>query len=211
MPFWDRSIDLIISTHPEKDHFTGLIEVLKNYKIENILWTGIIRDSSQYKEWKKLIENENASIRIAKAGQKIKITENIYLDILYPFKNISGQKIKDSNNTSIVSRLVFLDKSFLFTGDIYKSIENKLTNIDSDVLKVAHHGSKTSTSEKFIKEVSPQIAIIQVGKNNQYKHPHEETLANLNKFDIKVLRTDNNGDIKIISNGINLKYEFSNF
>jgi len=207
MPFWDRTIDLIILTHPEKDHLAGLIEVLKRYKVENILWTGVIRDTAEFKEWEKSIKGERAKIFIAKSGQKI-IMPRTVLGILYPLENLEGEELKDSNNTSIVAKLVFKENSFLFTGDIYKSIEKELitkeTDIDSDVLKVAHHGSKTSSSEEFMKEVSPQEAVISAGKDNPYGHPHQEVLEILEKYGIRILRTDLDGDIKIISDGSNL-------
>jgi len=213
MPFWDRSIDLIILTHPERDHLTGLIEVLEKYKVENILWTGIVRDTAEYKEWKKLIEEEKAEIFIAKAGQKIScLTWQIKqcdLEILQPFESLEGKEFKDSNNTSIISKLVFGKNSFLFTGDAYKDVEGKLINkeaeIDSDVLKVAHHGSKTSSSEEFIKAVSPEIAVISAGRENKYGHPNQEVLELLEKYGIRVLRTDKDGDIKIFSDGKEIK------
>ena len=220
MPFWDRSIDLIILTHPERDHLAGLIEVLKKYKIENILWTGVLRDTAEFKEWQELIQHEDAKIFIAKSGQKISSpTPDVgdwYIEILYPFENLEGQEFKNSNNTSIVSKLEFNEISFLFTGDIYQSVEKKLiseyscsnscksASLDSDVLKLAHHGSKTSTSDEFLKEVFPKITVISVGKN-KYGHPHQEVLERLGKFGIRILRTDMEGDIKIFSDGKNLK------
>ena len=215
MPFYDRTIDLIILTHPEFDHLSGLNEILKKYKVSNILWTGIVRDTAEYKEWKKLIEEEKAEIFIAKAGQKIlwESETNNYMEVLYPFENLEGKVFEDSNNTSIISKLVFGKNSFLFTGDAYKNVEGELINkkaeIDSDVLKVSHHGSKTSSSEEFIKSVSPQIAVISAGIGNKYGHPHQEVLELLEKYDIKVSRTDKDGDIKIISDGKN--YAISSF
>jgi len=210
MPFWDRTIDLIILTHPESDHLTGLIEVLKRYKVENILWTGIIRDTNEYQEWEKLVENEDAEIKIAQAGQRINLSTyetDKYIEVLYPFESLAGQEFKDSNNTSIVAKLVFGKNSFLFTGDTYKSVEKELIekgiSINSDVLKVAHHGSKTSTSQDFVREVFPQIAVISAGRNNSYGHPHQETLDTLAKYDITIFRTDLQGDIEIISDGKN--------
>jgi competence protein ComEC len=216
MSFWDRTIDLIILTHPEADHLSGLNEVLKRYKVENILWTGIVRDTAEYKEWLKLINEGKAKIFLAKAGQKIS-TRNVFLELLFPFENLEGKEFKDSNNTSIVGKLVFGDISFLFTGDIYKEIEKELidrsfnlpVDVDSDIFKISHHGSKTSTSEEFLKEVSPEIAVISVGKNNSYNHPHQEVLEVLSKYGINVLRTDEQGDITIISDGKN--YALSNF
>ena len=215
MPFYDRTIDLIILTHPEFDHLSGFNEVLKKYKVSNILWTGIVRDTAEYKEWEKLIEEEKTEIFIAKAGQKIlwESETNNYMEVLYPFENLEGKVFEDSNNTSIISKLVFGKNSFLFTGDAYKNVEGELINkkaeIDSDVLKVSHHGSKTSSSEEFIKSVSPQIAVISAGIGNKYGHPHQEVLELLEKYGIRVLRTDEDGDIKIISDGKN--YAISSF
>ena len=219
MPQWDRTIDLIILTHPEHDHIAGLIEVLKAYKVENIMWTGIKRDTGEYIEWQRLIEKEGANIIIAQAGQKIFSNQGAgryEIEVLYPFESLENQEVKSVNNTSVITRLIFGENSFLFTGDAFKSVESELIEqgvyLDSDVLKVGHHGSKTSTSQEFVKEVSPEIAIIQCGRNNRYGHPYPETLATLEKFDIKILRTDVDGDIKIISNGKDLDiYGLSNF
>lgn len=211
IPFWDRTIDLIILTHPEHDHLAGLLHVLKRYRIDYILWTGIVRDTNEYREWKKLIEEEGAEIKIAQVDQKVKLTDNIRLDILYPFENLEGQEFKNSNNTSIITKLDSVNIYFLFTGDAYKSVEKKLiemnTDLRTDILKIGHHGSKTSTSEEFIKQILPEIAVISVGKDNRYGHPHQETLETLRKYDIKVLRTDLRGDIKIISDGIKFRIE----
>ena len=204
MPFWDRTIDLIILTHPERDHLAGLLEVLKRYKVENILWTGVVRDTAEYKEWQKLIEEEGAKISLTPDVKRL-TTSGVVLEILHPFESLEGKVFKDSNNTSIVAKLIFGENSFLFTGDIYKSVEKELVELDSDVLKVAHHGSKTSSSEEFIAEVSPEIAVIPVGKNNNYGHPHQEVLEILSRYGINILRTDKDGDIKIISNGDNFK------
>jgi competence protein ComEC len=206
MPYWDRDIDLIILTHPEHDHIFGLIEVLKNYEVENVLWTGIKRNTQEYGEWIECLEKEGAEIIIAEKGQKI-IMGDVYFEIVHPFENLEGQEIKSVNNSSVVGRLIFKDSSFLFTGDIFKSIEKDIiesgVDIESDVLKVGHHGSKTSSREEFVSAVSPGIAVIQVGENNSYGHPSQETLDTLENYGIKILRTDINGDIKIISDGLN--------
>lgn len=218
IPFYDRTIDLIILSHPEKDHLFGLLEVLKRYEIKNILWTGVVRETPEWGEWQRLIKEEGVEIKIAKAGQKIVLQSSpyIFLEILNPLENLEGQKFENSNNTSIVASLNFFDNSFLFTGDITKKVEQELlirensclnsckfASLDSDVLKVAHHGSKTSSSLEFLEAVSPETAVIQVGKDNSYGHPHLEVLANLGQFGIQILRTDIDRDIKIISNGVN--------
>jgi competence protein ComEC len=184
---------------------------LKEYKVRNILWTGVIRDTPEYKEWQNLIKEEGAKIYIAEKGEKVLMSNGILMDILYPFEKLEGKEIQDSNDTSVVSRLTIGYSSFLFTGDITKLTEkeiiDKVIYVDSDVLKIAHHGSKTSSSEGFLEAVSPEVAIISVGKNNSYGHPAPEVLENLNKYGIKVLRTDELGDIKIISDGQVFKIE----
>lgn len=208
MPFYDRTIDLVILTHPDKDHISGLLEVLKQYEVENVLWTGILQDTERWQEWSKLIKEEGADIRIAQFGQRIVFSKGIFLDIIYPFENLSGREIERDNNTSVVSKLIAGDNSFLFTGDIEKKAEQELVDsnigLDSDVLKVSHHGSKTSSSREFLETVKPEIAVIQVGKNN-YGHPAPEVLLNLQNFDIETLRTDERGNILIVSDGASLK------
>lgn len=208
MPFWDRTIDLIILTHPEIDHLSGLLEVLKRYKIENILWTGVVREIPEYKEWQKLLEKEGANIFFVKTGQKISCTEcrrqKWEMKILFPFQNLAGQRMeRSSNDTSIVAKLSSGQIDILFTGDIEAKTEQELVgrglDLKSEILKVAHHGSKTSTIPEFIAAVSPEIAVISVGKDNPYGHPHSQTLENLRG--IKILRTDIDGDIKIKSDG----------
>ncbi|MEK7541020.1 MAG: MBL fold metallo-hydrolase [Patescibacteria group bacterium] len=208
MPFFDRTIDLIILTHPEKDHLAGLIEVLQRYRVSYILWTGVVRDTSEYQKWIDALTKEQkqgAKIITVKSGQIIKIGK-IKIDTLYPFEDFSGKNLKDSNDSSIVLRLVFDENEFLFTGDISSRVEKFISekvNLQSDVLKVSHHGSKYSTSALFLENVKPEIAVISVGKNS-YGHPTPETLQRLENFGIKVLRTDQGGDIEIISDGNNI-------
>ncbi len=206
MAFWDKTVDLVILTHPEKDHIKGLIEVLKRYKVDNILWTGIVRRTDQYREWERILKEQEFNVVIAKAGQKIEAGD-VYIDILHPFKNLEGKEIKNSNDTSIIARMVFGTNSFLFTGDITSEIETELINkgvvLNSNILKVSHHGSKYSSDKTFLGEVAPEAAVIQTGKN-PYGHPAEEVLQKLKKFGIYVLRTDKLGNIKIFSDGNNL-------
>ena len=206
MPLGDKTIDLMILTHPDHDHINGLIEVLKQYQVDNILWTGLTRETAEFKKWHELVEEEGAQVIIAKAGQRLLFAPDISLEILYPKEDLAGQDPKNINNTSIVARLVFEGSSFLFTGDIYQSVEKEIA-VRTDILKISHHGSKTSSAEEFIQEVAPKIAVISVGQDNPYGHPHQTVLAVLEKFAISVLRTDQDGDIKIISNGADYKIQ----
>jgi len=204
LPFWDRYIDLVILTHPEYDHIGGLIEVIKRYKVGGILTTGVIRDTAEYKKWTRIIKQENVPIYIAQAGGVIDLGSNIKLIILHPFENLSGQEIKRTNNVSIVAQLVYKDFELLLTGDIEKKIEKELinsgTNLESDILKVAHHGSKTSTTQDFVNAINPIIAVIQAGKDNAYGHPHNSVLDALSDVTTFINGSDN--DIEILSDGI---------
>lgn len=211
MPFYDRAIDVIILTHPDKDHIEGLLEVLQRYKVDYILWTGTVRNTSFYQKWLDLLaKSEKQGVKIIKTelSQDIKVG-NVVIDILYPFEDLAGKEFKNKNNdTSIVSRLIFGENTFLFTADISSKVEKELinsgVNLKSDVLKVAHHGSKYSSSNEFLENVNPKIAVISVGKNS-YGHPTSETLQRLENFGIHILRTDQNGDVIIKSDGQNIK------
>lgn len=203
MPFYDRYIDLIILSHPEADHLNGLIEVVKRYNIGAIIMTGIFRNTDQYREFLNIIKNKKIPIYLAKSGGEIDFRNNIKMDILYPLDNLKGKILSDSNNTSIVAKLVYGNFEALFTGDIEKSTENKLINSDADlnadVLKIAHHGSKTSTTDNFLKAINALVAVIEVGKDNQYGHPHQEVLERLKN--LQIFQTGKDGDVEILSNG----------
>lgn len=203
LPFWDRYIDLVVLTHPEYDHLGGLIEVIKRYEIGRILTTGVVRDTAEYAEWQRIIEKENIPIIIARAGGVINLGNDIQLIILHPFENLAGQEMKRSNKSSIVTQLVYGNLEVLLTGDIEKKIEKELIaagiNLQSDILKVSHHGSKTSSAPDFINAVNPIIAIIQAGKDNPYGHPHESVLNTLSN--IATFITGRDSDIEILTNG----------
>jgi len=208
MPFWDRTIDLVVLTHPESDHMQGLLDILQKYKADYILWSGVKKTAAEYDEWLNVLAKQKklgAKIIIAKAGQEIK-AGNVLIDTLFPFESLEGKEMKDTSNDScVVTKLIFGKNSFLFTGDIDNKAEKELVdskeNILADVLKVAHHGSKYSTSDIFLAAAKPQIAVISVGAKNTFGHPTPEVLQRLEKSGIKIFRTDQNGDVKFVSNG----------
>ncbi|MEK7537101.1 MAG: ComEC/Rec2 family competence protein [Patescibacteria group bacterium] len=199
MPFWDRTIDLVILTHPDKDHILGLIEVLKRYRVKGIIETGIECGKAECVVWKELKEKEKAPVIFVKLGDSLILNENTKILILNPFADMAGEKISKANNSSIVAKLIYDGYSILLTGDIEKHIEEKLVlagvDIDSDYLKIPHHGSKTSTTEEFLEKISPLSAFISLGKNNSYGHPHDEVTGRLEKRNIKYYRTDELGTI----------------
>ncbi len=202
IPFWDKTIDLIILTHSDKDHLFGLVEVLKKYQVENILWTGVEGTSLLFEEWQEAIKEEGANIWIARQGLNVKMSTYRNIEILYPFESLENRTVSAINDSSIVIMLHSGAEKILFTGDISKRIEGLLMEeevpLRANILKVPHHGSKTSSSEEFLKTVEPSLAIISVGRNNSYGHPAAEVLARLEEFGIKVLQTSKEKDICLI-------------
>lgn len=203
MPFYDRQIDLVILTHPDLDHLTGLVEVLKSYDVKEVLWTGVEGDSAEWREFKALADKTRKNI--LKRGQSISVGQNLGFQALAPLEDFVGKEVKDYNTSSLVLKMTFGQSDFLLTGDSPVSVETQLVeqgvDLKSEVLKVSHHGSKTATSERFLEAVQPDFAVIQVGESNKYGHPASETLGRLEKYGIKVMRTDEMGDIKFFTNG----------
>ncbi len=200
----DRYIDLVVLSHPETDHFNGLIDVLKRYQIGAFIYNGRIGSAQSWLELAKIIEENKTPAIVLGQGDKIKYQDD-YFKILSP--NIDFLRSKKSNDTSLVAELINTDKNvitkILFTGDIGTKVEKYLVenfDIDIDVLKVAHHGSKFSSSEEFLNEARPKIAAIGVGKNS-YGHPTKETLNNLASVGAQVFRTDYDGTVKLVISG----------
>jgi len=203
MPLGDRSLDLIVATHSDKDHVGGLIPVLENYEVAAVLETGLWSETQTAELLKKAIAEEKSSDIIARASQIIWLDKkrNIYLKVLSP-----ARLSRDTNESSIVTALVYGQNSFLFPADAPAEVEDSLVDtfghqIDADILKLAHHGSRYSSSEKFLAAVSPSVAIISAGKKNPYGHPHPETLARLRQLKIPFLGTYDLGTIVFESDG----------
>lgn len=199
MPFADKKIDLVVATHPDEDHMGGLIKVLENYQVGEVLETGIDCDKDMCKKWDELISQDKIPVLDATVGEEIKFGDKVDISVLYPFENISRKEFKDTNDTSVILKAKVEDKRYLLTGDAEFPVENELMahhiDLRADVLKVAHHGSKNSTSASFLQEVAPKEAVISVGKND-YGHPTEEVLNRLKNMNIEVLRTDEKGNIR---------------
>lgn len=197
-------IDFVIGTHPHSDHIGGLSKVIYNFDIGNIYMPAVSHNTDLFYNLLKTIEDKGKSVEPAKSGKIIYLSDDgIKIEILAP----KVDKYDNMNNYSVVVKLTYLETSFLFTGDIEKQVENSLLkdNIDCDVLKVPHHGSSTSSTKKFIKAVSPEYAVISCGKDNDYGHPHTETILNLTNTNI--LRTDELGTVVITSDGYKINVE----
>ncbi|MBI3442317.1 MAG: MBL fold metallo-hydrolase [Candidatus Sungbacteria bacterium] len=205
MPFWDRSIDLIVLTHPHVDHVTGLVEVLKRYDVGMVLESDVNYSTPEYREWHTLLQQKHIPVVIARAGQKIHLSPKTELDILTPFKSFVGVSLTNVHDAMVVSKLIYASSSVMLMGDAEKPLEYQLLlsgdDLKSDILKTGHHGSKTSTMPDFVAAVSPNYAVISVGRKNRYGHPHQQTLDTLAKFGIKTFRTDLDGDAEFVSDG----------
>lgn len=198
MPYFIREINLIILTHPDSDHLNGALETLKNYQVAGVLEPCIKGDLAAYQEWQKTIEQRQIKRLCARFGQRIKLSDGAMIDILFPVFSMEDKTLSNTNDASIVARLDYGENCFLLTGDAPKKTEALLIkmgiNLDCQILQVGHHGSKTSTSQEFVKAVSPEVAVISAGKDNQYGHPHQEVLDRLTSA--KIYQTDLDGDIK---------------
>jgi competence protein ComEC len=203
MSFFDRSLDMLVVTNPDKDHFEGFIKLLDDYTVPLIILPPVIADNNPvFLELLKKAENKGLQKIIAIKGQRIDIGGGAYIDILFPDRDL---KYVSENEGSIIAKLVYKNTSVLLTGDTTSNIEKYLLNygfdVDSDILKIAHHGSKTSSAEEFIKAVSPDVAVISAGQNNSYGHPHKEVLDIFEKSKVPVLGTYNEGSIMFESDG----------
>lgn len=205
MPFYDRSIDVLMLSHPHADHLAGLVEVLNRYKVGLVVEPCFKEGDAEYKEWERLISEKKITRICAQKGGKICLEEDACFDVLLPIGKVEGRNIHDA---MLVARLTYGENSFLFAGDMQKNLESYLVGIESklesDVLKIGHHGSDTSTSEIFLGYVSPKYAVISVGKDNKFGHPSEIILDRLNAFGVEFFRTDEIGLIKIKSDGENI-------
>ena len=206
MSFSDRDIDYVLATHPDADHVGGLSDVLDRFNVAHLIRTSNDSDTLLWEEAEKKIEAEGSIVTIAKRGQRFDLGDGVFLDILFPDIDVLEY---ESNTSSIVARLVYIETSFMLTGDAPKSIEEYLVLIEgeyleSDVLKVGHHGSRTSTSELFLTEVSPSYAVISAGKDNSYGHPHLEVTDALFNASVETFNTADQGSVIFWSDGENL-------
>ncbi|KKU25056.1 hypothetical protein A2435_00725 [Candidatus Woesebacteria bacterium RIFOXYC1_FULL_46_16] len=201
MPFWDREIELVVLTHPQEDHYYGLIEVFKRYKVDTFL----TNDFTPSTQGLKALENAvgGSGVRVVKpaVGTRLRLGM-IYLDIVHPEQ---GAFSEDLNDISIVTILSLGDFEAILTGDIGpKAITQMLAKTplkDVDYIKIPHHGSKNGLTQEFLEAVRPEIAVISVGSRNSYGHPHEEVLKLLRENGVRTLRTDELGNVELVSDG----------
>lgn len=208
-----KTLDVVLITHPHGDHLGGMAALFKAFQIKQIYDNGQAANTAMYKNYLKNIKTKNIAYKALKKGDTITLGDDVKFAVLSPgkpFTKENTQGVSESgltNDNSIVCKMTYGTFSIMFTGDAQKEVEEQLlknykgAELQANVLKVGHHGSKTSSSPAFVATVKPADATISCGVNNQYKFPHKPTLDTLKKYHVNVYRTDKDGIISIISDG----------
>jgi competence protein ComEC len=206
MSLFDRTIEYLVVTHPDLDHYLGCIDVLDRYRVEHIWWTGREnKNDSQWPVWRERVAREDAEVRLIERVERHDIGDTV-IDVLYPDRPVeldsSSRQVgtQNDNNSSIIMRVQHGELSALLTGDAEEELERHLVReyggrLRAKVLKVGHHGSSASSVQEFLDAVSPEIAVISAGKNNKYGHPTERVLRRLERASAIIRRTDLDGDV----------------
>jgi competence protein ComEC len=203
MPFWDRSIDVVLATHSDKDHVGGLVDVLERYEVKNLVMTENVNDTAVADVFNYLAGEEGSNITYARAGQQFQLGASTTLIVYSPASDPTSW---ESNAASIVAQLVYGEVAIMLTGDASIGIEDYLADnygelLRSQVLKLGHHGSKTSSGAKFLASVQPEYSIVSAGRDNRYGHPHAEVLERVEAVGSKILNTAEEGTIIFKSDG----------
>ncbi len=195
------SLDLVIGTHPHADHIGGLINVMESILVKEVIDPGVVHTTKTLEDYLTLIDQKNITFTEGRAGMSRDIGSGATLQILHP----TSPSASHLNDASVVARVTFGQVSFMLTGDAEKAAEEQILKsgktIKSTILKVGHHGSRTSTTSSFLSAVNPKAAVIMAGANNRYGHPHQETLASLAAANVNIYRTDLHGTIVITTDG----------
>jgi competence protein ComEC len=203
MPFWDRTIDVVLLTHPDLDHITGLVPVLERYQVETVIHRQVELDSEIYDYWLRLVEAEGADVYRGEIGLQLNLDRGLEMLVLHPGAELPTGSEPNVNNSSIVTRLTYGQVSVLLTGDIEAEVEKRLVaqgaTLASTVLKAAHHGSCTSSTQEFLDAADPEVVVISVGADNDFGHPCAEVLERLEEM--TVYRTDEQGVVEIVTDG----------
>lgn len=206
MGFFDRSIDIVLATHPDADHVGGLPAVLEHYRVLNFIDSVADADTAVYGRVEDITHEKNIKTYFGMRGMTIILDKKngVYLEVLYPGPD--DNKLKDTNDLSIVAKLIYGNTAVMLTGDATKLVEGMLVSTDgnyleSDILKAGHHGSKTSSSKAFVDSVGASYSIISAGKDNSYGHPHAITMKTLTDSGAKILETSKEGTIQFYSDG----------
>lgn len=203
MPWTDRTIELLVLTHPDLDHVAAFPEILRRYRVNQILLTGVQKKSNNgaYREFQTLIREKHIPVIQANPAQDIDMGDGLILDVAWPYPTWNGQVIDDVNDTSVTIRAIHGDRSMLLTGDIEHNAEQTMlrsgTPLRSTILKVPHHGSKTSSSTGFLLAVDPEQALISVSVPSKFGHPHAVVMERYQKLGIPTHITGKEGTLSV--------------
>ena len=196
LPWWERTIDYLIIAHYHTEHYVGFLDLLDKYQVKNILVTANLPNDFLYYQWLEKLKEKNINPSVVKAVESFVLSPDLNWRVL-----LADSQHEDLNENSIVIKLSYKDTDFLFMGDLPTEGEEKLLasvfNLDSEILKVAHHGSKYSSSEEFLKAVSPEICVIQSGLDNKFNHPHPEAISRLQDLGCQIKNTQDLGTISL--------------
>ncbi len=209
MPFYDHELDLVVATHNHSDHISGLVDVLKHYRVKEIWLTGAVHNTRTFSDWLEAVkdeQDEDAKVVKIQAGHH-KDFDGVTFDTLFPLADYEGKRPQDQHDATIVAKMRYGDINFLLTGDLNEGHEAQILAAEKDILraqilKVPHHGSATGLSNEFLEAVSPKVAIISVGAHNAFHHPAPSIIKKLADRAIKTLRTDRNGRVEVATDGI---------
>lgn len=213
MPFWDREIELVFATHPDADHITGLLKVIKSYKVLSFDTTQKSRGTKVFKALEEAISSQKIPKRYLFSEDQFKLSDGVVIKSLWPTRNFvsSNSESEDANSFSLVQLVSFGKFKMLLTGDIEAgSLNTLVSGLSLNILKLPHHGSKTGVDEKTFELSKPALSIVSAGKNNRYHHPHPSVLSLLKKYNLEYKRTDVDGEIEIVTDGVETKLKIEN-
>lgn len=211
MSYFDRDIDVVVATHPDADHVTGLIPVFEKYNVGAVVVSPSKGDTQVFSDLDSHINDEHAEVRIAQIGDVIDFHDGVIVNILHPDENYIVKK-NDTNDSSVSILITYGEQSFLLTGDLPITRENKLFSNgrlpkNVTVYKAGHHGSKTSSGDQLLSYIRPEYTIISAGKDNRYGHPNSETIERLQKYSKETISTIDRGTISFITDGRMMEVE----
>lgn len=202
--YFDRTIDVMVATHPDADHVTGLIPVLEKFRVDTIVLSPSTGHTGIYDDVKKHVEEEGADVHIGARGDVVDFGDGVIARILYPSKNYVEKK-DDTNDASVSMVITYRDESFLVTGDLPTTEEGELIRAGLQrhitVYKAGHHGSKFSSGQQLLSYIKPEYTVISAGKENKYGHPNPEAIERLQKYSKEILSTIEKGAITFVTDG----------